>query len=180
MKELFFYTDKRKMQQKINFKIRKVKSHEVGLLAELAEKIWWPTYGDILSSEQLRYMLDTIYSEEALQKHLMEGTQEFFFLLSEEENKIGFAGISQKSDRVWKLEKIYVLPLYQGTGAGKFLLEAMLDEMKNKGAKEMILNVNKYNKAYHFYLKMGLQVIKEEDIPIGSYWMNDYVMGKEL
>jgi ribosomal protein S18 acetylase RimI-like enzyme len=38
------------------------------------------------------------------------------------------------------------------------------------------LNVNRYNPAKDFYEKLGFKIILEEDIPIGQYWMNDYVM----
>lgn len=177
---IVFLHQYRQMSGKIDFEIREVRPEELRELADLAEEIWWPTYGDILSEAQLRYMLDTIYSEEALQKHMLEGTQSFYFLVDHQGLPIGFAGISQKGEHLWKLEKIYVLPKCQGSGAGKFLLLSMMDVMRSKGAKEMVLNVNKYNKAYHFYLKMGFQVIKEEDIPIGPYWMNDFVMGRKL
>jgi ribosomal protein S18 acetylase RimI-like enzyme len=42
------------------------------------------------------------------------------------------------------------------------------------------LNVNRNNQAKHFYEKIGFNVIREEDIPIGPYWMNDYVMRIEF
>jgi ribosomal protein S18 acetylase RimI-like enzyme len=38
------------------------------------------------------------------------------------------------------------------------------------------LNVNRNNEAKEFYKKLGFKIIREEDIPIGQYWMNDYVM----
>ena len=31
-----------------------------------------------------------------------------------------------------------------------------------------------------FYEKMGFEIVAEEDIPIGDYFMNDYVMRKPL
>ena len=48
------------------------------------------------------------------------------------------------------------------------------------GKETLDLNVNRHNKAKNFYEKMGFQVAYEEDIPIGKYWMNDYVMRKIL
>jgi diamine N-acetyltransferase len=38
------------------------------------------------------------------------------------------------------------------------------------------LNVNRHNPAKSFYEKIGFTVLREEDVPIGPYWMNDYVM----
>ena len=40
--------------------------------------------------------------------------------------------------------------------------------------------MNKYNKAKTFYESCGYHVHYEEDIPIGPYWMNDYVMRTEF
>lgn len=52
--------------------------------------------------------------------------------------------------------------------------------VKNLGAENLDLNVNRYNKARFFYEKVGFVIIKEEDIPMGEYWMNDFVMRKVL
>ena len=51
---------------------------------------------------------------------------------------------------------------------------------KHNGAKILQLNVNRFNKAKDFYLAMGYKIIAEEDIPIGNYFMNDYIMEKNL
>ena len=60
----------------------------------------------------------------------------------------------------------------------------MINEVINNtieaGKHTLDLNVNRYNKAKSFYEKMGFNVAYEEDIPIGKYWMNDYVMRIEL
>lgn len=43
------------------------------------------------------------------------------------------------------------------------------------------LNVNRNNKALHFYEHMGMKKLREGDFPIGNgYYMNDYIMGKEI
>ncbi|GAB3820696.1 hypothetical protein GCM10028895_21410 [Pontibacter rugosus] len=52
--------------------------------------------------------------------------------------------------------------------------------MKQLGAAILDLNVNRYNNAKAFYERCGYQVYVQEDIAIGPYWMNDYVMRKEL
>lgn len=43
------------------------------------------------------------------------------------------------------------------------------------------LNVNRNNKALHFYEHKGMKKLREGDFPIGNgYYMNDYIMGLEL
>jgi GNAT superfamily N-acetyltransferase len=75
------------------------------------------------------------------------------------------------------LHKIYVLPQEQGKNLGKDLLEFVIQKVQKAGAQELQLNVNRYNKAVHFYQKQGFTIISKEDIDIGNgYFMNDYVM----
>jgi hypothetical protein len=45
---------------------------------------------------------------------------------------------------------------------------------------DLNLNVNFYNKVRFFCKKVGFEIIKEEDIPFGEYWMNDFLMLKIL
>ncbi len=43
------------------------------------------------------------------------------------------------------------------------------------------LNVNRHNaSAISFYERHGYQRQREVDVPIGPYWMNDFIMRKEL
>ena len=45
----------------------------------------------------------------------------------------------------------------------------------------MELNVNRNNRALHFYERMGLRKLREGDFPIGDgYYMNDYIMGLDI
>ncbi len=94
---------------------------------------------------------------------------------------MGFASFSHAGEKIYKLEKLYVLPDVQKTGAGKKLLETVETVAKSMGAEKLILNVNRKNKAKTFYEKNGFTVISEEDIDIGNgYSMNDYVMSLTL
>jgi ribosomal protein S18 acetylase RimI-like enzyme len=80
-----------------------------------------------------------------------------------------------------KLQKIYVLPSEQNKGIGKNFLQLALLRAKNRGARNVILQVNRANIAVEFYLKNNFCIISEEDFPIGNdYYMNDYVMEKTL
>lgn len=125
-------------------------------------------------------MFEVIYEEEALRQQMQEG--QTFLLLFEEKTPIGFAAFSLKdaTEHVYKLNKIYLLTELQGKGYGKVLLSAAEEEVRKRGAAVLDLNVNRYNKAKQFYERCGYTVHLEEDIPIGPYWMNDYVMRKVL
>ena len=52
---------------------------------------------------------------------------------------------------------------------------------KENNSSYFILNVNRYNKATDFYIKLGFEISYEEDIDIGNgFLMEDYVMKKRL
>ncbi len=81
---------------------------------------------------------------------------------------------------VFKLHKIYVLPNNQGKGYGKLLIDSVKQQLVSQNTIALDLNVNRYNPAQDFYKKLGFKIIREEDVPIGQYFMNDYVMRLEL
>lgn len=151
------------------------------IIQQLAEAIWWPTYSSILSKEQLRYMLDHIYDEKSIKQQIENNTQTYILLL-ENNIPIGFASYAPRAENpeIYKLHKIYCLVETKGKGYGKMLLQEVEKRVLESGNNILELNVNKYNPAKGFYEKMGFTVIYEEDIPIGDYWMNDFVMRKEL
>lgn len=155
------------------------KTEDAFLIRNLAENAWIPTYEPILSKEQLNFMFEKWYSINELKKLIQTNEQRFFIQL-QNEIPVGFAAISAISEKDYKLNKIYIHPEKKGKGLGKDFILFIENLLKSIGAEFLQLNVNRYNNAYFFYLKMGFQVIKEEDIPIGNYFMNDYLMQKKL
>lgn len=157
--------------------IRKATSNDVGTIRQLAEDIWWPTYGPLLEKEQISFMLGEIYSPEKLAYQIANDLQTYL-LLEEDGAPVAFAAYSPREENpdIYKLHKIYALPQTQGKGYGKALINEVIERVLSAGKDILELNVNRYNKAKSFYEKMGFSVIYEEDIPIGPYWMNDYVM----
>lgn len=161
--------------------IRLLQKHELSHTRNLAEKIWPSAYGTILSKEQLSYMLNWMYSIETLEKSFDKGNE--FYCAFDNDLPLGFLELEflNENPNTVKLQKIYVLPSEQKNGLGTKLLQFGLIRSKNKGAKRIILQVNRANKAVQFYLKNNFSINSEEDFPIGNgYYMNDYVMGKTL
>lgn len=147
------------------------------MIKEIAYDTWPETYKDILSNEQMIFMLEKMYSEEALKNQM---SYQSFFLLQEFGKIQGFMSI-EHNDRFTKIHKLYILPGNQGKGFGKMFIEKAATESIIKGINQLSLNVNRNNKAINFYQKMGFQIEKSEDIDIGNgYLMEDYVMVKKL
>ncbi len=159
--------------------IRNATVSDISLIRELTFKIWPETYAPILSTEQITYMLDMMYSAEVLKKQI-EGAYSYIICYDNDE-AVGFASWSEIEDAVYKLHKIYVLPNRQGKGIGRFMINYVLAEIKKKEATSLELNVNRYNPAKLFYERLGFVIFREEDIDIGQgYFMNDYVLRYNL
>jgi N-acetylglutamate synthase-like GNAT family acetyltransferase len=161
------------------FLIKTASIKDIPLIRELTFKIWPQTYAAILSQVQVDYMLNLMYSEASLEKQMKEGSQ--FIIVNEDGIPVGFASYQEIEPSIFKLHKIYILPSQQGKGTGRFVIDHIIDDIKKKGAKALLLQVNRYNKARSFYEKLGFTVIDEADFDIGNgYFMNDYVMEKKL
>lgn len=161
--------------------IRFANINDINTIGFLAQQIWPDTYKDILSGQQLAYMMNLFYNPAPL-KDQMTNQKHVFVLIEDENNPVGFASYSLiKEPGIYKLHKIYVLPSQQGKGLGKTIIDFILNDIRPKGAAALQLNVNRNNKAKTFYERLGFTVIKEEDIDIGNhFFMNDYVMEKDL
>lgn len=153
------------------------RKEDIGLIQHLASKIWAPTYREILSSEQLEYMFEMMYSSEALQRQMEEG--QHFLICYDDEVPLAFASFQSMGGDKVKIHKLYVLPEAQGKGLGRVLLNEVATHAKAAGIPKITLNVNRYNKAFEFYIKEGFYKAGEEDINIGNgYLMEDYIMEK--
>jgi len=157
--------------------IRIAGDSDIITIHQLAEEIWWPTYQDILSEEQIRFMLDDMYSLSALQKQMGDGAT---FVIAEDESQAIAFGSYSFIDSLCKIHKLYISPSQQGKGLGKRLLNFIKGEAIKAGCNELELNVNRNNKALQFYLKEGFSILKEVDIPYYTFTLTDYVMQMEL
>jgi GNAT superfamily N-acetyltransferase len=153
---------------------------DIKVIRDIANKTWFVTYEPILGKEQPQVMFDMIYSESALAEQMANG--QTFVLQFIDNQVVAFASYSVKDTEmnIYKLNKLYLNPDFQGGGYGRKMLEEVELQLKSLGIKILDLNVNRYNKARFFYEKVGFEIISKEDIPIGEYWMNDFVMRKVL
>ncbi|KAA9332411.1 GNAT family N-acetyltransferase [Hymenobacter busanensis] len=154
---------------------------DIPVIIELAEATWEPTYRFIISKEQIDYMYRVIYTPASLRQQMTDDGHSFL-LLHVDGHPAGYASFSPRPEEpgVYKLHKLYLLPSHQGRGLGQQLMQAVEDGVRAAGGQWLELNVNRHNPALHFYERQGFQQHRTEDIPIGPYWMNDYVMRKAL
>ncbi len=159
--------------------IRKATSADINDIQRIARETWPTAYGELLSKEQLEYMLGLMYSETSLQDQMDKGHQ--FFMAELDGNTFGFASVSAESDDRFKLNKLYVMPITQKTGAGKALLDEVIKYAKQNAGTKLFLQVKRDNNAKGFYEKHRFIITGELDLDIGNgYFMNDYIMELSL
>lgn len=154
------------------------------IIRDIAHRTWPATFGEILSPEQIGYMLEIMYSLDALQKQVHE--QGHVFLLAAEpvsDTNLGYVSfeLNYQGQPTTKIHKLYILPENQGKGVGHALVSAVTMMARQHGNDSLSLNVNKHNKAVQFYERLGFSVADTEVIDIGNgFVMDDLVMTKPL
>ena len=147
--------------------IQKVTVADCELINKMAGEVFPATYKEILSPEQLDYMMDWMYAPENIRKQ-MEEEGHVYFIAYKEGKPCGY---------------VSVLPHFQGSHCGSFLFKEAIKYIKEIHPEPclMELNVNRNNKALQFYQHMGMRKLREGDFPIGNgYYMNDYIMGLDI
>lgn len=152
---------------------------DLSAIQMVALKTWPIAYRDILSKEQMEYMLEMFYSPNALREQLASGHR--FFGIREEGQLLGFVSVAQFEKDTLKISKLYVLPQNQGRNFGRILIDFVEDLARKERYRKLTLNVNRFNRSKLFYEKLGFIIELEEDIEIGKgYLMEDYRMSKVL
>lgn len=165
------------------FNIQKATLEDIPSIRKMAEVAFTATYRELLSPEQLAYMMEWMYAPESLRRQMEEEGHVYYLALHRGEGA-GYLSIQPEGEHLFHLQKIYVLPRFQGQHLGRLLFEQAIRAIKELHPEpcRMHLNVNRYNtKAVQFYQHMGMQKVAEGDFPIGhGYLMTDYIMGLDI
>ena len=163
--------------------IRAGKEH-ILLINEMAQVVFRHTYRDILSCEQIEYMISWMYSPVNINRQMEEG--HVYYVAFHGSCPSGYVsiqrhGTSNESRQLFHLHKLYVMPSEQGQGLGRILFDKALSHARTEAAgcpATVELNVNRNNPAISFYRHLGLNVLRQGDFSIGNgFYMNDYIMG---
>lgn len=158
---------------------RQATVNDIPLIHDMAEIVFPHTYKDIISKEQLDFMMDWMYSFDSIKKQITE-LNHTYFIAFKDDVPVGYVSIRPESDDIFHLEKIYVLPQYQNMNFGRYLFQQAVKAVKERHPAEceIQLNVNRNNKALQFYEHIGMKKVSEGDFSIGNgFFMNDYIMG---
>ena len=109
--------------------IRIATTKDIPLIQQLAEQVFPETYKNIITPEQCRYMMDMMYSEESLRRQMTEEGH-VYQLLSVDGEAAGYVSVQPIESDLYELQKIYVLPRFQGRHLGRTLFDAAVALVK--------------------------------------------------
>ena len=104
--------------------ITEASEKQLSIVQKIAHQTWPVTFSNILTPDQIKFMLSWMYDLKALEQQINE--KGHVFLLAKEDGEfLGFASyeVHCKNDTKTKIHKIYILPGTQGKGIGKKLIE---------------------------------------------------------
>lgn len=156
--------------------ITRATTNDVPFIRDLAEKIWWDHYPEIITDEQIRYMLGEWYSEQSLTEQMTQLGHEFWMITPQDsDTPCGYLSLSRKEQPgSYYLNKFYIDG--RGTGLGADAFCEILSHYPDM--KDIRLNVNRRNfRSVNFYFKVGFKIESIMDLPVGDgFIMDDFVM----
>lgn len=163
---------------KANIHIRLAGVQDATGIAEVARRTWCDAYaGIILPATQERF-LGRWYTPAALGEAVGR-SESWFYVAAAGEGVIGFAQFMMREDKRGDLTRVYVLPEWQGRGAGSRLLKEGLDALSAHGAVEVFVHVEKDNaKGIGFYERKGFRQVRafSLELPGQNLEMLEYVL----
>jgi len=183
------------VKNQLKSSVARATESDLPAISELAGVIWRACYPGIITQAQIDYMLARMYALDVMRNEIrFEGIR--YDLLLVKSKPIGFASYgpievgtlrrgvrtAQRAVPTFKLHKLYLRPELHGRGLGSRLLQHVEHEVRNAGARRLILAVNKHNsKAINAYRRNGFDVAESVITDFGNgFVMDDYIMAKEL
>ena len=149
---------------------------EVIRVADIADVVWREHYKDILSEEQIEYMIDKFQSPSAIRSQMVNDNYEYY-LLDNDEAYIGYVAFVKEQDAIF-VSKVYLLSQFRHKGYGQTVIEKIKEIAKQDGLARLWLTVNKNNvNSIKAYEKYGFEKKDSTITDIGKdFVMDDYIM----
>lgn len=157
-----------------------VNEKNIHLIESLSKEIWNDAYKDLLSQEQIDYMLNMMYNLDKVNEGLANG--EIWEIVKVDNIPVGYLHYKLDDNNTVFLSKIYLKTTDKTKGVGQVMMNHVIDYANSINAKDVHLTVNKENaRAIRFYEKNGFKNIESKTFDIGNgYVMDDYIFQKTL
>lgn len=153
---------------------------DIHALADTAKKIWNEYFIDIITQEQIDYMVEKFQSYPALSKAILEDGYTYYLAYKDKE-VVGYCGVQPQQDRLF-LSKLYVVKEMRGKGISSQLFSYALEQAKRQQLSAIYLTCNKYNEhSLQVYAHKGFRQIDAVQSDIGhGFIMDDYILQLDL
>lgn len=158
---------------------------DAAVLAELAARTFTETFGHLYSRENLSAFLAS-HSESQWRAELSEPT--FAVRVGEVGDvAVAYAKLGpptlpfEPRGTPIELRQFYLLSQWQGSGAGRELMDWVIAEAERRGADELYLSVFFDNhRARRFYERYGFEPVGRYAFMVGTHADEDIVMRRQL
>ena len=159
--------------------IRAANEGDIPVLRALADRIWNECYPDMITFEQIRYMLGWMYAPERIAEEMRRGVR---WAIVEAAEPVGYLAHERDADGVVHLHKLYLDRALQGRGIGQVMLQHVEREARREGARSIELRANKGNaRALAAYARAGFRIERSLVADIGGgFVMDDHVLRLDL
>ena len=175
-----------------NLIIRRGKAGDAALLAELGARTFSETFAPDNSPEDMTAYLASAFSHEHQTAELADATS--LFLIAETDGvATGYAMLRQdvesfssrldsiSGDKPIELVRLYVSQASLGSGVGAALMQACIEEAKQRGHKTLWLGVWERNaRAQAFYRKWNFREIGTHIFQLGNDPQTDILMQRDI
>lgn len=157
------------------------------MLSELGAKTFYDTYASDNTPENIDAYIRKSFSTEIQIAELSDPN--IIFLIAELENEpVGYVKLKLDSKdesitgtKVIEIERIYSLQQYIGKGIGKALMQAAIDEAKQKACDSIWLGVWEKNpRAINFYKKWGFREVGSHIFTVGNDPQRDLILELQI
>jgi ribosomal protein S18 acetylase RimI-like enzyme len=171
----------------VNMNIRYGTIHDAKMLSALGAKTFFETFAKDNTPENIEAYLKVSFSPE-IQFNELSNPENIFLIVESEDTPIGYTQLilNSKDDAIQRtrpleIRRIYAAQEYLGKGVGKALMQATINEARQRGCDCVWLGVwEKNQRAIDFYKKCGFREVGTHLFSVGDDPQNDCVMELEL
>ena len=162
--------------------IRRAEPADHPIIGTLAHRIWHTSFRDLITREQIDYMLARRYTPEAMVEAVDSGHLIYEILRVDGEPLAFAAHGPADAPSEWTLQQLYVHPAWPPRGLGGRLMDHVETHARRIGRRTLVLTVNRGNqRARAAYEKRGFHLRESAVFDIGNgFVMDDYVLEKPL
>lgn len=159
---------------------------DAAALSALAARSFRDAFGADNSAEDMQQFLSTSLTLATTQQELADSSK--IFLIVERDSLLGYAMLSMATseacitaDPSMEIERIYVDDAAVGTGVGKALMQACIEQAANHDCQTIWLGVwEKNQRAIRFYERWHFEIVGKRKFQLGSDPQNDLLMSRPV